>query len=106
MADQAPSLRFLGDLSDPWVEGIAHVLPGHHVRVDCPGYLLETPPDEQIVVVHRAILGATDIDSLHRYRDAGSRILLCIGPNVRASELARLGPVPSVVLNEATASET
>lgn len=106
MADDGVVLHFVGDLSDPWVARIADSLPAFATREDAPGALPEPVPHAEIVVVHRATLGTTDRETLQSWRQRGVKVVLCIGPHVRARDLEPFGSASDVLLGEATASET
>jgi hypothetical protein len=105
MAIDTPAVHFFGDLSDSWVVKIADALPVDSKRDDCPGLLPEQTPTANILVVHRALLGANDSNILRHWREHGPRIILCVGPNVRARDVELLGKSVDVILNDATASE-
>jgi hypothetical protein len=106
MADETSRLHFLGDLSDPWVLGIAEALPAFATREDAPGPLPAALPEADVVVVHRSILPVSDRETLQSWRKQGRRVLLCIGPHVRARDLEPFGSAADALLGEATASET
>lgn len=106
MADDGILLHFAGDLGDPWVARIADALPAFATREDAPGTLPGTIPQAEIVVVHRATLGTGDRETLQAWRQRGAKVVLCIGPHVRARDLEPFGSAADVLLNEATASET
>ena len=106
MAEERPTLRFFGDLVDPWVAAIADALPSLDGRDHCPDLLPDGPPGCAIAVVHRAILGPTDSDRMADWRKDGTRVILCIGPHVRARDLERASASTDLVLPESTASET
>lgn len=111
-----PSSRpawFVGDLDDPWVEAIAAAVPGGMTRVAAEGdwheALARELPPAATLVIHRAVLTGQDAERLARLRrDRASslRVILCVGPHVRHSDLLRWSTLVDVVLPEATARET
>ena len=108
-----PSPGFLGDLDDPWVLEIAEALPPETVRIPCVGDLPDPWPDglksSRDLVLHRSILSQADFPRIRALRagDGGpGRIVVAVGPNVRARELERLVPLVDAILPEATARET
>ena len=105
MAIVIPTVHFFGDLSDPWVVDIADALPEGSRRDDCPGSLPEETPIAEVLVIHRAVLGASDYKTLRKWREYGPHLILCVGPNVRARDVEPLGKSVDVILNDATASE-
>ena len=112
MAEGGSSALFVGDLSDPWVEAMASALPAGSDRLDCPEFLPEVWPLEAlrapVVILHRAFLSNTDTERLRALRSRPSgppRIVLCVGPQVRAFQVERWRPLVDVILPEATASE-
>lgn len=113
MTEGGSSALFLGDLSDPWVEALASTLPPDTLRLDCPESLPEPWParalQARVVVLHRPFLSNSDADRvvLLRNRPSGPpRIVLCVGPHVRAFQVERWKLLVDVILPEATASET
>ena len=106
MADDRPTVGYFGDLDDPWVASIADALPHLDQRRHRPGALPDEPPECDLAIVHRAILGPSDADRLAGWRSAGTRVILCVGPHVRARDLQRASDSADVVLTEATAAET
>jgi hypothetical protein len=115
-ADRA--VWFLGDLEDPWVASLTGALPERaHIRscgADLPADLAElaaaAEPPPRVVVVHRALLTATDADRLARLRGAlmpSPRVVLCIGPHVRHADLELWSArgVIDVAIPEATARD-
>ena len=108
--DRAP--WFAGDLDDPWVAAIAEALPRAH-WFHRPGDLPETWPVDgrmpSAVIVHRAILTATDAQRVARLRsiwERPPRIVLCVGPHARYVDVERWSRLVDVVIPEATAPET
>lgn len=104
MADDRPSVRFFGDLGDPWVVAIADALPGLDSRNDTPYSLPDLVPDCDVAVVHRSGLGPGDAIRLVDWRKRGTKVILCAGPNVRARDLEWAASA-DVVLSEATAAD-
>jgi len=98
-------VHFVGDLGDPWVGRIADALPAPATREDCPGNLPVPAPRAEVVVVHRSTLGTSDRETLQSWRQRGAKVVLCIGPHVRARDLEPFGSAADVLLGEATASE-
>ena len=108
--DRAP--WFAGDLDDPWVAAIAEALPRAH-RFHRPGDLPESWAVDgrmpSTVIVHRAILTATDAQRVARLRSSWERpprIVLCVGPHARHADVERWSRLVDVVIPEATAPET
>lgn len=104
---------FVGDLGDPWVVGIADRLPLYVRRRDSteelPEPWLSEDPPPGLVVLHRAILTASDAQWLSRLRAQGDspvRVILCVGPHLRHDDLVRSARLFDAVLPEATAAET
>ena len=104
---------FVGDLGDPWVAAIADRLPSSVRRRDSAGELPEPwigeDPPPRLVVLHRPILSALDIQRIGRLRARGEspvRVILCVGPHARHDELVRWARYFDAVLPEATAAET
>lgn len=106
MADAEPSVLFLGDLDDPWVAAIAEALPRRSAREHCRDALPADPPAAGVVVAHRGVLTPPDGEALRRLRERGTRVLLCVGPHVRARDVEQFAGTVDIVLPEATASET
>ena len=105
-------LWFAGDLADSWVVAIAGALPRTTLRLDCPDDLPETwpinRPTPEVLVLHRSVLNPTDAQRVARLKaraDRTPRVVLCVGPHVRAAEVERWARLADVVLPEATASE-
>lgn len=108
MGDEQPSIWFFGDLGDPWVAEIADALP---VRPQCHAIDGDWPTGiehARVVVVHRAILSAADGEAFRalKAQPRAPKLLLCVGPHVRASDLDRWATCADVLLNEVTAAET
>ncbi len=105
---------FAGDLADPLAGAIAAALGPATRLIPCPGGLPEpwppiSPRSPRAVVVHRAILGATDAGRLAALRgrlDAGRALILCVGPHVRYADIERWARGVDLVLPEALAAET
>jgi hypothetical protein len=107
MAVDAPSVLFIGDLDDPWVAAIADAIPGEVARRNCTdGPLFEEPADQSTVVIHRETLGPGDAAVMRDLSEAGRRVILCIGPHVRARDVDQFAVSADLVLPDATASET
>ncbi len=107
----APDL-FVGDLSDPWVAAIAEAMPREKTCLDLAGDWPDSWPDAassaRVIVLHRQTLSVRDAEGLRRLRARDGtppKLVLCLGPHVRAADLDRWGALADVVLHEATASE-
>jgi hypothetical protein len=116
MDELGPPTAFVGDLHDPWVEAIAVALPSSSTRVHCPSDLPDVWPHSirsaAVVVLHRAIFTAADLERVRRLKATDDdackpslRIVLCHGPHMRYAELQRYATVCDVLIPEATASD-
>lgn len=110
MPQAGPSVLFVGDLADPWVNALASVLPPSTPRLDCPDFLPESWPSAAlgacVVVLHRGILSNTDAARLHALRNRPSgppRVVLCVGPHARYFQVECWRPLVDAILPEATA---
>ncbi|WP_165064142.1 response regulator [Paludisphaera rhizosphaerae] len=112
------AIGFAGDLTDPWVEGIAQALSGLAV-VPCEQYGAELPcrafqavgGSRGILILHRSRLSAADVSQLEELRrglgvENWPRIVLCVSPYVRYAEIERCAGLVEIVTPEATAAET
>jgi len=106
------SVLFLGDLTDPWVAEIADALPGPVDRADLGNAWPESWPRGtqgiRVVIVHRTTLTIRDgeaIKALKSRPGPSTRLILCVGPQVRAADLERWAGSADVILPEATASQ-
>lgn len=113
MEEPGPGVLFLGDLDDPWVAEIADALPEGAGRVGRDGRWPGSWPRgfeaARVVVVHRPILAPGDGEAflaLKARPGPPTRLVLCVGPHVRAADLERWAGPADVILPEATASET
>ena len=113
MAGHGRSVWLAGDLSDPWVAGLASALPKLAGRLsargDLPDDWLDAVPGNGVLVLHRAILNGHDREWLRRFRERSQpppRVVLCLGPHTRHAELARWLPLVDAVIPEATALDT
>ncbi len=112
MSDRAPEALFVGDTSDPWVEAIALAMPKATARLipgDGHAGTDGTFDDAPVIVVHRPILCARDGEAFRLIKARGPKapkLILCLGPNVRAREIELWAKPADVILYEATASET
>lgn len=106
---------FVGDLDDPWVDGIACALAEGVTRIsadaDVDWYepLARELPAGATLVIHRAVLTGLDAERLARLRRdraAPLRVILCVGSHVRYGDLQRWSSLVDLVLPEATARET
>jgi CheY-like chemotaxis protein len=111
-----PTIGFAGDLSDPWVAGIARALSPFKVasRTEPDGGIpwdaFEPDSGIKILVIHRSRLSSADVSRLEDLRrkrgPAGwPRIVLCVSPYVRYAEIERCAALVEVVTPEATAAE-
>lgn len=103
---------FAGGLDDPWVLEIAEALPRDGFRLDCPEDLPETWPIDRptpfALVVHRSNLTAADAQRVARLKaraDRTPRVVLCVGPHARYTEVERWSRMVDAVIPEATARE-
>jgi hypothetical protein len=110
------AVRFLGDLSDPWVVAIADALPTRASieRVDCAGDLPDNPFDparpSRAIVVHRHSWNAGQakrIKSWRARRASGNAptLILCFSPYLRYEELEQLVSLFDQIVPEATAMD-
>jgi hypothetical protein len=116
-ADRAVWLA--GDLDDPWVAALADALPAGSRRILCASGLPDDWPDElpasqtapaPVVVLHRALLTASDAERLGRLRARRMplRVVLCFGPHVRHADLEQWSArgLIDASVPEATARDT
>ncbi|MDX2037597.1 MAG: hypothetical protein SFX72_13170 [Isosphaeraceae bacterium] len=115
MDDHTDAAWFVGDLSDPWVLGIAESLPKGFRWISCPGDLPESWGDAEgenppaILVLHRSRLQATDAARLARLTARASsppRVIVCVGPHVRSEDCVRWSRWAESILPESTAATT
>lgn len=112
------TIGFAGDLTDPWVAGIAQALSGLAV-IPCEQQGAELPRrafqtasgSKGILVLHRSRLTPADVarmEEIRRELGAGNwpRVVLCVSPYVRYAEIERCAGLVEVVTPEATAAET
>ncbi len=101
-----PATWFAGDLADPWALAIAEAMPRSATRFG-EGWP-ESWPGSGVVVLHTSRLSNDRIEALKLARSAGgaaTRIILCLGPHVRAWEAERCSALADVTLAEATAPD-
>ena len=109
--DAGRSVRFVGNLDDPWVASIAEALPATTERVRCPSDMPEELTDPEtapgVLVLHRAVLSRHDAEGLRRLRSGPTppRVVLCHGPHVRYADLDRWADLFDATVPEATARE-
>ncbi len=104
----AAGVVFLGDLSDPWVAEIADAFPDPVTRVDLVNTWPESCPQARVVVAHRTILTVRDAEAIKAIKSRpgpSTRVILCVGPQIRAADLERWAGGADVILPEATASQ-
>ncbi len=107
-------IRFLGDLSDPWVAAIADALPALSSvrRIDCPGDVPDRPFEPshppRLVIVHRQHWTASDARRFKSWREpmaASPALFLCFSPYFRHEELERLSALFDQTISEAVAGD-
>ena len=108
MSERDAKRLFLGDATDPWVAAIAGAMPEGTVRLS-PGDEMPEVEDAAVIVVHRPVLCSRDGEALafiKGRKPTAPKVILCLGPHVRAREIERWGISADVILHEATAPET
>ena len=115
--DASPSpIGFIGDLSDPWVAGIADVVlaAGKTQRLHCPGQLPDRPFDREdpprVMVIHRHRLVGSDADRVRGWREARGGgpvpvVIVCVSPYVRYEDRERWSDLVDLIVSEAIAAE-
>ena len=109
MDGDAPTALFLGDLDDPWVSAIAGALPLGASCLHVAGDLPPLASLARVIVVQRSSLGPSDREVFLEWKDRAGippKLILCVGPQIRAGDLDRWAGPADVILHEATASET
>ncbi|MGZ5951161.1 MAG: hypothetical protein ACXWO1_13645 [Isosphaeraceae bacterium] len=112
-----PTIRFVGDLGDPWVMeilGSISDLPEVHAVMcvgDVPDRLFEPDQPPRLLIVHRTRLSQADAARIEQWRsvprvNALPRVILCFSPYVRYAELERCSRGVDLAISEATAVET
>ncbi len=103
---------FLGDLTDPWVAGIADALPAGTRADSCdlslPRDWPSGRPRPDALVIHRDALTPGDreaVVALKALWDEEPRVVLCHGPHARRDQLESWVPLVDAMLPEATAGE-
>ncbi len=112
-----PTIRFVGDLGDPWVMeilgSISDLSEVHAVMCvgDVPDQLFEPDQPPRLLIVHRTRLSQADAARIEQWRsvprvNALPRVILCFSPYVRYAELERCSRGVDLAISEATAVET
>ncbi|MGD0039229.1 MAG: hypothetical protein ABSE84_02240 [Isosphaeraceae bacterium] len=112
-----PTIRFVGDLGDPWVMeilgSISDLSEVHAVMCvgDVPDRLFEPDQPPRLLIVHRTRLSQVDAARIEQWRsvprvNALPRVILCFSPYVRYAELERCSRGVDLAISEATAVET
>ncbi len=112
-----PTIRFVGDLGDPWVMeilgSISDLSEVHAVMCvgDVPDRLFEPIQPPRLLIVHRTRLSQADAARIEQWRPvprvhALPRVILCFSPYVRYAELERCSRGVDLAISEATAVET
>ena len=112
-----PTIRFVGDLGDPWVMeilgSISDLSEVHAVMCvgDVPDRLFEPDQPPRLLIVHRTRLSQADAARIEQWRPvpqvhALPRVILCFSPYVRYAELERCSRGVNLAISEATAVET
>ncbi len=112
-----PTIRFVGDLDDPWVMeilgSISDLSEVHAVMCvgDVPDRLFEPDQPPRLLIVHRTRLSQADAARIEQWRpvprvNALPRVILCFSPYVRYAELERCSRGVDLAISEATAVET
>ncbi len=112
-----PTIRFVGDLGDPWVMeilgSISELSEVHAVMCDgeVPARLFEPDQPPRLLIVHRTRLSQADAARIEQWRsvprvNALPRVILCFSPYVRYAELERCSRGVDLAISEATAVET
>jgi hypothetical protein len=103
---------FLGDMTDPWVAGIAGALPPGSRAESCDGTLPRAWPEgipfAHCLVIHRDALSPADREGLVALKAACGtppRVVLCHGPHARRHQLESWVTLVDALLPEATAGE-
>lgn len=103
---------FLGDLTDPWVAGIAGAMPAGCRSEGCSDRLPVAWPDgcppAEVLVVHRDALSIGDRDRLAALKNSQEpppRVVLCHGIHARRHHLETWLGLVDTCLPEAVASE-
>jgi hypothetical protein len=116
MESNEGAIRFLGDLSDPWVVAMADALPAPASlqRVDCSGDLPDRPFDParppRLIVVHRHCWNAGQAKRVKSWRvprASGNTptLILCFSPYIRYEDLEHLSGLFDQIIPEATAMD-
>jgi hypothetical protein len=112
-----PTIRFVGDLDDPWVKeilgSISDLSEVHAVMCagEVPERLFEPDQPPRLLIVHRTRCSQADAARIDQWRsvaraNAMPRVILCFSPYVRYAELERCSRGVDLAIPEATAVET
>ena len=112
-----PTIRFVGDLDDPWVREILGSISDfsevHAVMCagEVPERLFEPDQPPRLLILHRSRLSQADAARIEQWRlvprfNALPRVILCFSPYVRYAELERCTRGVDLAIPEATAVET
>ncbi len=112
-----PTVRFAGDLDDPWVKEILGSIadhPGLHAVMcgdEMPDRLFEPDQPPRLLILHRSRLSLADAARIEQWRlpartNTIPRVILCFSPYVRYAELERCSRGVDVAIPEAIAIET
>jgi len=112
-----PTIRFVGDLDDPWVReilgSITDLVDVHAVMCagEVPERLFEPDRPPRLLIMHRSRLSQADAARIDQWRpvaraNAMPRVILCFSPYVRYAELERCARGVDLAIPEATALET
>ncbi len=112
-----PTIRFVGDLDDPWVMeilgSISDLADVHAVMCagEVPDRLCEPDQPPRLLILHRSRLSQADAARIDQWRpvpraNAMPRVILCFSPYVRYAELERCSRGVDLAIPEATAVET
>lgn len=112
-----PTIRFVGDLDDPWAMEILGSISDwsdvHAVMCagEAPDRLCEPNQPPRLLILHRTRLSQADAARIEQWRlgpraNAMPRVILCFSPYVRYAELERCSRGVDLAIPEATAVET
>ncbi len=112
-----PTIRFVGDLDDPWVMeilgSISDLANVHAVMCagEVPERLFEPDQPPRLLILHRTRCSQADAARIDQWRsvaraNAMPRVILCFSPYVRYAELERCSRGVDLAIPEATAVET
>ena len=112
-----PTIRFVGDLDDPWVMeilgSISDLADVHAVMCagEVPDQPFEPGQPPRLLILHRSRLSQADAARIEQLRpvpraNTMPRVILCFSPYVRYAELERCSRGVDLAIPEATAVET